>query len=154
MRLLASARRQRDLAFDDEAVAVTRKFTRLKAQLMPYLYQAAKQAHTDGTPTMRSMWLEFPEDRNTLGIETQYMLGSDLLVAPVFSAAGVVEFYLPQGEWVNFFTGEREQGGRWLTQTHGFDSLPLYVRAGATLRLGREDTFDYDFETEYHERTF
>lgn len=141
-------------AFDDEAVAVTRKFTRLKAQLMPYLYQVARQAHADGTPMMRSMWLEFPDDRNTLGLETQYMLGSDLLVAPVFSAHGQVEFYLPQGEWVNFFTGDREQGGRWLTQTHGFDSIPLYVKSGATIRLGREDTFDYDFDTEFTEKIF
>jgi alpha-D-xyloside xylohydrolase len=64
------------------------------------------------------------------------MLGSDLLVAPVFSAEGVVEFYLPAGEWTNYWTGETVLGGRWITETHGFDSLPLYVRPGASVPRG------------------
>ncbi len=141
-------------AFDEEAVDVTRKFTKLKAQLMPYLYQAAKQANSDGTPMMRSMWLEFPQDRTCLALDAQYMLGDSLLVAPVFNAKGLVEFYLPQGEWVNFFTAERVAGGRWLTEQHGFDSLPLYVKAGTSLRLGADDNFDYDFETDFTIRQF
>jgi alpha-D-xyloside xylohydrolase len=61
------------------------------------------------------------------------MFGPDLLVAPVFNAHGTVEFYLPAGEWTNYWTGEVVVGGRWITDTHGFDSLPLYVRSGADL---------------------
>jgi alpha-D-xyloside xylohydrolase len=132
-------------AFDDEAVAVTRKFTKLKASLMPYLYAAAKEAASAGTPMMRAMLLEFPNDRNCQSLDQQYMLGPDLLVAPVFNAAGNVEFYLPEGEWTNFFTGEKITGGRWVNETHGFDSLPLYVRPGAEIKLGRNDSFDYEF---------
>jgi len=67
-------------------------------------------------------------------------------VAPVFSASGEVEFYLPAGGWTNYFTGERVQGGRWVRETHGFDSLPLYVRDGAVLPIGaRDDRPDYDY---------
>ncbi|MFM2031159.1 MAG: alpha-xylosidase [Actinomycetota bacterium] len=131
--------------FGDEAVEVTRKFTKLKASLMPYIYDAAKEVANQGTPMMRAMILEFPEDRTCQNLDQQYMLGPDLLVAPVFNAEGIVEFYLPAGSWTNFFTGAVVSGGRWLTEKHGFDSLPLYVREGATIKTGRDDSFDYDF---------
>lgn len=130
-------------AFDDEAVAVTRKFTKLKASLMPYLYEVAKEVAETGVPMMRPMFLEFPEDRTCHNIDQQYMLGSSLLVAPVFNAEGTVEFYLPAGKWTNFFTKSVVEGGRWITEQHGFDSLPLYVREGAEIKTGRDDTFDY-----------
>jgi alpha-D-xyloside xylohydrolase len=73
------------------------------------------------------------------------MLGPSLLVAPVFDADGTVQFYLPAGNWTNFFTGDVVTGGRWVTEQHGFDSIPLYVREGATIKTGRDDTFDYEF---------
>jgi len=130
-------------AFDDEAVEVTRKFTKLKASLMPYLYEVAQEVAEIGVPMMRPMLLEFPEDRTCQNLDQQYMLGPNLLVAPVFNAEGNVEFYLPKGEWTNFFTNEKVEGGRWLTEQHGFDSLPLYVREGAVIKTGRDDRFDY-----------
>ena len=120
-------------AFDEEAVDVTRKFVKLKQQLMPYLMETSKIANAHGTPMMRAMLLEFPDDRTCWNLDQQYMFGSDLLVAPVFSADGDVEFYLPAGEWTNFFTGETAVGGRWVRENHGFDSLPLYVRSGSPL---------------------
>ncbi len=120
-------------AFDEEAVDVTRKFVELKQKLMPYILRAAKDANQNGTPMMRAMLLEFPDDRTAWFLDQQYMFGPDLLVAPVFNAHGTVEFYLPAGEWTNYWTGEKVPGGRWITETHGFDSLPLYVRAGANL---------------------
>ena len=118
-------------AFDDEAVAVTRKFAKLKQELMPYLKKVAAEVTSTGTPMMRPMLLEFPEDRTAWFVDQQYMFGPDLLVAPVFSDSGEVEFYLPAGEWTNYFTGAKVKGGGWITETHGFDSLPLYVRANA-----------------------
>ncbi|MBC9711138.1 alpha-xylosidase [Streptomyces sp. TRM66268-LWL] len=125
--------------FGDEAVDVARKFTKLKHRLMPYLYDAAARAHTTGIPLMRPMLLEFPEDPTARALDRQYMLGPDLLVAPVFSSSGDVEFYLPEGTWTRLLTGERVQGGRWLRERHGFDSLPLYVREGAVLALGADE---------------
>ena len=133
-------------AFDEEAVDVTRLFSRLKLRLMPYLYAAAREATVTGVPVMRPMALEFPDDPTALHLDRQYMLGADLLVAPVFSASGDVSFYLPAGEWTHLLTGERIEGGGWRQETHGFDSLPLYVRPGAVLPWGaREDRPDYDY---------
>jgi alpha-D-xyloside xylohydrolase len=95
---------------------------------------------------MRPMALEFPDDPAAAYLDRQYMLGADILVAPVFTASGEVEFYLPEGEWTSLLTGERAGGGRWLRETHGFDSLPLYVRPGAVIPWGaREDRPDYDY---------
>lgn len=132
-------------AFDDEAVEVTRRFTRLKLELMPYLYAAGREASERGVPVMRPMALAFPNDPSAAYLDRQYMLGADLLVAPVFSAAGEVEFYLPEGRWTNYLTGEVVAGG-WRRERHGFDSLPLYVREGAVIPRGaRSDRPDYDY---------
>ncbi|MFC7303759.1 alpha-xylosidase [Streptomyces monticola] len=127
-------------AFGDEAVVVAGVFIRLKHRLMPYLYGAAAEAHRTGVPVMRPMLLEFPDDPACRSLDRQYMLGPDLLVAPVFSVEGEVEFYLPDGTWTHLLTGERVQGPCWRRETHGFDSLPLYVRPGAVLPWGADDT--------------
>ncbi|MBO9569125.1 MAG: alpha-xylosidase [Cellulomonas iranensis] len=126
-------------AFDDEAVDVTRRFTRLKMSLMPYLAQAGRVAHEEGLPVMRPMVLEFPEDRGAATVDTQYMLGDALLVAPVFSAAGDVDVYVPEGTWTSWLTGEQVTGPRWVRERHGFDSVPLYVRPGTVLPVGAHD---------------
>jgi alpha-D-xyloside xylohydrolase len=132
--------------FDDEAVEVTRVFTHLKMRLMPYLYQVGVDAARTGVPVMRPMLLEFPDDPAVAYLDRQYMLGSDILVAPVFSASGEVEFYLPEGTWTSLITGERVRGGRWVRETHGFTSLPLYARPGAVIPWGaRSDRPDYDY---------
>jgi alpha-D-xyloside xylohydrolase len=132
--------------FDDEAVEVTRIFTRLKMRLMPYLYQAGLDAAATGVPVMRPLALEFPDDPTTGYLDRQYMLGSDILVAPVFSAGGEVEFYLPAGEWTHLVTGETVTGGGWRREVHGFDSIPVYVRPGAVVPWGaRDDRPDYDY---------
>ena len=133
-------------AFDDEAVEVTRVFTHLKMQLMPYLYAASLEAAASGTPLMRPMQLEFPDDPAVAYLDRQYMLGAEILVAPVFSAIGDVEFYLPTGTWTNLLTGEVVRGGCWRRERHGFTSLPIYVRPGAVLPWGaRTDRPDYDY---------
>jgi len=132
--------------FDEEAVEVTRFFTKLKLELMPYIYAAGLEAGRHGTPILRPMALEFPNDRGAAYLDTQYMLGRDVLVAPVFSEFGEVEFYLPAGRWTNYFTGEVVQGGAWRTEQHSFMSLPLYVRESAVLPIGaRTDRPDYDY---------
>ncbi|WP_029262307.1 MULTISPECIES: alpha-xylosidase [unclassified Microbacterium] len=142
-------------AFDEEAVEVTRQFTHLKMRLMPYLYQQGLDAAATGVPLMRPMVLEFPEDPATAYLDRQYMLGSDLLVAPVFAEGGEVEFYLPAGEWTSLLTGETVTGGGWRREKHGFDSLPLYVRPGTALPWGaRVDRPDYDYHDGLRLRVF
>jgi alpha-D-xyloside xylohydrolase len=131
---------------DEEAVHVLRRFTKLKARLMPYLYRAALQAHTEGVPMMRAMVLEFPDDPACTHLERQYMLGDDLLVAPVFRADGDVSYYVPDGTWTHVLTGAEVTGPRWHREQHSFMSVPLLARPGAVIPVGAvEDRPDYDY---------
>jgi alpha-D-xyloside xylohydrolase len=118
---------------DEESAEVCRFFTELKKRLKPYILQSAQEACKKGIPVLRAMFLEFPNDPACAYLDRQYMLGPDLLVAPVFSEDGEVSYYLPEGEWTKLLTGETEQGGCWKTERHNFLSLPLLVRAGRQL---------------------
>ncbi len=115
------------------AVDVTRRFARLKNELMPYLYEAGREAHEKGLPVMRPMQLAFPGDPACDHLDRQYLLGPDLLVALDISAEGDVEYYLPAGTWTNLLTGEVADGGVWRREVHDFSSVPLWVREGAVL---------------------
>lgn len=133
-------------AYDEEAVDVVRFFTRLKARLMPYLYKTAIQANKTGVPTMRSMVLEFTEDRTCYYVDKQYMLGDSLLVAPIFNEESQADYYLPAGRWTDFFTGEVKEGGRWIQEKHGYLSVPLLVKENSIVAIGaHDDKPDYDY---------
>ena len=132
--------------FDEESSDVVRKFASLKCRLMPYLYAAAVEAHEHGTPMMRPMLLEFPDDPACDTLDRQYMLGESLLVAPIFREDGRVQYYLPEGVWTSLLSGAEAEGGRWQTETHDFMSLPLMVRPGTVLPIGKvADRPDYDY---------
>ncbi len=132
--------------YDEEAVDVVRTFTRLKASLMPYLYKTSVDTSRSGVPTMRSMVLEFTRDRNCWYLDKQYMLGDNLLVAPIFNDESVGSFYLPQGTWTDFFTGEEMPGGVWTEKTYDYLHLPLMVRENSIVALGScDDKPDYDY---------
>lgn len=133
-------------AYDEEAVEVVRFFTNLKAKIMPYLYRTAIQAAVTGIPSMRSMVLEFTEDKMCNYLDKQYMLGDCLLVAPIFNKNSMGEYYLPNGMWTNFFTNEQQCGGKWYQETFDYLSLPLMVRPNSIVAIGEcEDGPEYDY---------
>ncbi|GLW34140.1 alpha-xylosidase [Actinoplanes regularis] len=132
--------------FDEESVDVLRTFTHLKYRLMPYIFGAAREAHLSGLPVMRPLIVEFPGDPAVAYLDRQYMLGGDLLVAPVFSAGGEVSYYVPAGRWTHYLSGEVVEGPGWVRETHDFSSVPLLVRPGAVIPVGaRQDRPDYDY---------
>lgn len=135
-------------AYDEEAVEVVRFFTRWKARLMPYLWKTAIDAHIEGIPSMRAMVLEFTKDKMCNYLDKQYMLGDNLMVAPIFNEEGIGEYYLPEEGriWTNFFTGEREEGGRWYTHSYGYLDIPLMVRPNSIVAIGSsEEGPEYDY---------
>lgn len=132
--------------FDDEACVILKEFVNLKCRLMPYLYGQAVRSHEYGTPVLRPMFLDFPEDRACDTLDRQYMFGSSLLAAPVFKESGEVDYYLPKGTWVNLITGETREGGTWYKETHDYHSLPLMVKENTILPMGNNDREpEYDF---------
>lgn len=134
-----------DESLPDSAVNVTRFFSKLKNRMAPYLLAAGAEAEHSGIPLMRPMQMEFPDDPAATHLERQYVLGPDLLVAPVLGPDGNVEFYLPEGRWVSMISGERVEGGRWVRENHSYLSLPLYVRPQGIIPLAsRDDRPDVD----------
>jgi alpha-D-xyloside xylohydrolase len=132
--------------YDDEAVDVLRRFTKLKASLMPYIYRNAVETSRTGVPMMRSMVLEFTEDRNCAYLATQYMYGDSLLVAPIFNDKSIAEYYLPEGTWTSLLTGEVKEGGRWYKEACDYMSIPLFARENSIVAVGACDTdavYDY-----------
>jgi len=117
--------------FGDDSVAALRSFAELKQRILPYLMHTAREAHEHGWPMLRAMILEFPDDPACRYLDRQYMLGSDLLVAPVFQATGEVTYYLPAGSWRHLLTGEEATGPGYRTDIVGALELPLWVRPDA-----------------------
>ena len=114
--------------YDDEATKVLRHFVLVKQKLLPYLLEKAKENHDTGIPLVRAMVLEFPEDPVCGFLDRQYMLGDRYLVAPVMDETGEVTYYLPQGQWKNYFTGETRQGALWITETVDYFTIPLWEK--------------------------
>jgi alpha-D-xyloside xylohydrolase len=95
---------------------------------------------------MRALTLEFPGDPGCDTLDRQYMLGDNLLVAPVFTEDGWVDYYLPAGRWTHFLTGQVVEGGGWVREQHDVLSLPLLVRPNCIIPEGLAGIIpDYDY---------
>lgn len=133
-------------AYDEESVEVARFFTKLKISLMPYLYKTAIDTNKTGIPAMRSMVLEFQKDPTCQYLDKQYMLGDNLLVAPIFNEEGMAEYYVPEGNWTNFLTGKSVTGGRWVREHHDYLSIPCLVKENSIIAVGAVDSKpEYDY---------
>jgi alpha-glucosidase len=116
---------------------VCRTFADLRYALMPYIYSLAWQAHTRGTPLMRPLVLEYPDDPNVVDMSAEYMWGPSFLVAPV-TAGGARHWpvYLPYGTWYDFWTHTPYAGEQWIEVDAPLERLPLLVRGGAIVPRG------------------
>lgn len=129
------------------------KWTSLKTRLMPYFYAQGMESIEGGIPlSLRTLALEFPEDPTAWFVDRQFMIGSQLIAAPIFEESGEVEFYLPKGKWTSYFTNEVKAGPGWFKEKHAFGTLPLYVRENTILVLGNRkqvgSVFDYHKDVE------
>ncbi|GAB1821574.1 TIM-barrel domain-containing protein [Herbidospora sp. RD11066] len=106
---------------------------RLRYRLMPYLYSTAIEAVETGLPIMRALCVDRPDDPVSWQADLEYLLGPDLLVAPMTSADGTRDVYLPAGTWVDHWTGEHLTGGRHLRVSPPLHRIPLYGRHGAVI---------------------
>jgi alpha-D-xyloside xylohydrolase len=109
--------------YDETFIGQFRDIVNLRYSLLPYLYAQGKQSAEQGWPVLRSLFHEFPEDPASWLIEDQYLLGSDLLVAPLFESGGGRRVYLPPGTWYDYQSGRPYAGGRW----HPIEAAPLPI---------------------------
>lgn len=121
-------------------------FVNFKLSLLPYLYNSAIDAHKLGHPMMRPLFAEFPEDPITWHLDTQYMLGENLLIAPVFNNEGDVQYYVPKGKWYGLLDGKFREGPGYVTEKHDYFSLPVLLRPGSAVVVGAsQEVAHYDW---------
>jgi alpha-glucosidase len=121
---------------DDETLSVFRTYATLHTALKPYLYRYARIAHEQGVPIVRPLFLNYPDKAETYALQDQYLLGDDLLVAPVLEPGQTQRtLYLPAGHWRFYWTGEVHEGGRRVTVPAPLHEIPLFVREGADVGL-------------------
>lgn len=121
--------------FGTEAERICRDAINLKYKLHPYLYTYARTAFDTGMPLIRALLLEYPEDTETFKLESEFLLGKELLVAPVVEKDAVEkQVYLPQGEWIDFNDGKtRYRGKQWITYPVTLSAIPLFVKRGSII---------------------
>jgi alpha-D-xyloside xylohydrolase len=119
--------------FGEDALDTFREYARLRYRLLPYLYTYAEVAARTGLPVVRPLVLEYQRDPTVHRMDTQYLLGEDLLIAPVFTERGTRSVYLPEGEWRDYWTDERYAGGRTVEMDVRLDEMPIFVRAGSVV---------------------
>ena len=125
-------------SFGDEALKIMTHYLNLREKLRPYIKDQMDKASEDGTPLMRPIFYDFPEDKTCYEIEDQYMFGPDIMVAPVLEAKAVKrEIYLPSGsKWVDARTGKIYEGGSTIMYNLSIENIPEFTRnnSGFSLR--------------------
>ena len=115
---------------------IVKKWWKLRYRLLPYIVEQSEQCTKSGYPMVRALIFHHPHDRQCWHIDDEYYFGSEFLVCPVMSSDNRRDIYLPEGLWVNFFTGERLEGGRWYYNVEvPLDQMPVFVRPDALIKM-------------------
>ncbi|MBS3787126.1 alpha-xylosidase [Candidatus Bipolaricaulota bacterium] len=121
--------------FGDEALKIFKKFNELRYRLLPYIYSEAHKAAELGLPLMRPLLLEYPDEPQAYYADLQYLLGRDILVAPVFNREDRREVYLPNELWYDYWEDKEYKGEQSLESEVPLDEIPLFIRAGSIIPL-------------------
>lgn len=122
--------RQEPWQFGQEVEDISRKYINMRYELMPYLQNAFKQAHETGNLIQQPLVYQFQNDPNTYNNEDQFMFGDSIMIAPIVTKGATSRsIYLPKDtKWVDYWTGEKYDGGQTITKQAALDTLPIYVR--------------------------
>lgn len=127
-------RRQEPWAFGPRAEKIAKKSIELRYELLPYIYDLYYISHKEGLPIFRPMIMEYEKDMNLLNMREQFMLGENMIVAPVlYEGERSKTVYLPKGSWFNYFTMEKLQGGKWYKLPCELDEILVFVKEGAII---------------------
>ncbi|AQW24623.1 DUF4968 domain-containing protein [Clostridium perfringens] len=127
-------RRQEPWAFGPRAEKIAKKSIELRYELLPYIYDLYYISHKEGLPIFRPMIMEYEKDMNLLNMREQFMLGENMIVAPVlYEGERSKTLYLPKGSWFNYFTMEKLQGGKWYKLPCELDEILVFVKEGAII---------------------
>ena len=119
-------------SYGEENYRIMRKYYELRVSMHDYIKSLYQEAHENGSPLIRTMFYEFPEDEHCWLLQDQYMFGPDYLVAPILHLNQFErEVYLPAGRWKNIHTGETLEGGRTVPVPAPLDQIPVFLKEGA-----------------------
>ncbi|MHC4526862.1 MAG: glycoside hydrolase family 31 protein [Planctomycetota bacterium] len=124
-----------------------RYYLKLRYRLHPYLYSAALEAHLTGRPPLGALVFDYQNDEETYDKDYEFMVGRQILVAPVLEKGDKWNVYLPKGNWVHYWSGKEYDGGRTVTvdaPLYGKDGLPMFVKAGAIIPMMPEMSYIYE----------
>jgi alpha-glucosidase len=121
--------------FGTEAEAICKKAIEQKYQLFPYIYTYARQAFDDGLPLMTALMIEYPDDPETFSLNSQFLFGKELLIAPVMEQGAVSKkIYLPEGEWIDFnHVQDKFHGKQWIEYPVTLETTPVFVKQGSVI---------------------
>jgi alpha-D-xyloside xylohydrolase len=139
--------------YGEEALRIFRTYSILHMSLFPYRYAAAQESARNGLPLMRSLVLMHQDDRNAREAGDEYYFGPDLLVAPVLNPVNQRVVYLPEGNWIDYWTGRCFTGRQTIVVDASLDQIPLFVREGAILPKIPEDVMTLVPQNEFKDRT-
>ena len=122
-------------SFGEEAYEILKYYLELRERMKPYITELMEAAHMKGSPVMRPLFYDIPEDSKCWDVNDEYMFGPDVLVAPVMHAKMTSrKVYLPEGSrWTNYWTGETLEGGQETEVATPLSQIPLFTRNGRTL---------------------
>jgi alpha-glucosidase len=116
---------------------IIRKYLKLRYQLLPFLYTTLEEAHRTGVPLFRPLVLNYQDDPSTDNLDDEFMIGNDLLVAPIFKPDVTRRLvYLPKGDWYDYWTNQKYSGGTMIRSEAPLETVPMFVRGGAIIPLG------------------
>ena len=128
---------------------IVKKWWKLRYRLMPYILEESRVATETGYPVLQALLLHHPDDRTCWHIDDEYYFGRSFLVAPVINSSDRRDIYLPEGEWVNFFSKEHFHGPIWLKDVNvPLDEMPVFCRPGTVIPVYEPEvksTDDIDF---------
>ncbi|HUQ32161.1 MAG TPA: glycoside hydrolase family 31 protein [Pyrinomonadaceae bacterium] len=118
---------------------IIRKYLKLRYRLLPFLYTTLAEANRSGVPLFRPLVLNYQSDSNTLNLDDQFMIGSDLLVAPVLQPNQTSRLvYLPEGLWYDYWTGKKQAGKEMVRVEAPLETVPMFIRGGSIIPEGPE----------------
>jgi alpha-glucosidase len=121
---------------------IIRKYLKLRYRMLPFLYTTLEEAHRTGVPVFRPLLLNYQSDDNTITIDDEFMIGTDLLVAPIVKADLTTRLvYLPAGTWYDYWTGAKRNGSTMIRVDAPLETVPMFVRGGSIIPMGPEMNF-------------
>ncbi|CCC57802.1 glycoside hydrolase family 31 protein [Caloramator australicus] len=135
-------RDQEPWAFDEKTEEINRKYIKLRYKLLPYVYDLMYQCELTGLPLMRPLFLHYQDDKNTYELNDEFLFGENILVAPILEQGkNIRAVYLPEGTWIDYWTKEEYEGGKYILKEAPLDICPIFIKKGSIIPNFEEQNY-------------